>query len=251
MKSNRVCSEVTRKKISEGRKKWLKDNPELHPWRKKSKFQSVPCENVKNYFKKCNIEFVEEYQPMINDRYFSIDIAIPDKMIAIEINGNQHYEKDGSLKKYYKDRHDLLEMNGWVVHEIHYSFCFNPVAMEALALNLNSKLKKSKFDYTNYVPRKKKEIKCESCSKIIHKGSEMCKPCRAKSNVNNGNLILKQLPDIETLNKMIWMYPIATLCKKFDMSDVGLTKRIKKLGLSKPPRGYWLKKRTGEESNLH
>ena len=130
MKSNRVCSELTRKKISEGRKKWLKDNPELHPWRRKDKFQSVPCENVKNYFKKCDIEFVEEYQPMINDRYFSIDIAIPDKMIAIEINGNQHYENDGSLKKYYKDRHDLLEMNGWIVHEIHYSFCFNPVVME-------------------------------------------------------------------------------------------------------------------------
>ena len=188
---------------------------------------------------------------MIDNRYFSIDIAIPDKMIAIEINGNQHYENDGTLKKYYSDRHDLLKKNGWTVHEIHYSFCFNPIIMDALVLDLRSKIKKNQFDYLNYVPRKKRETKCETCSKIIYRGSKMCKPCRAKRNIEDGNLILKQLPDTDTLNKMIWMYPISVLSKKFDISDVGLAKRIKKLGISKPPRGYWLKKRIGEESNLH
>ena len=31
--------------------------------------------------------------------------------IGIEINGNQHYERNGKLKKYYQDRHDHIELD--------------------------------------------------------------------------------------------------------------------------------------------
>lgn len=85
---------------------------------------SKPCENLKQYLRDKGINFVEEYIPL-KDRYFSLDIAWPDEKIAIEVNGNQHYNKDGSLKKYYQERHNLLEENGWKIFEIHYSKCYN------------------------------------------------------------------------------------------------------------------------------
>ena len=38
-----------------------------------------------------------KYNPKINGHYFSLDIAFPDIKFAIEVNGNQHYKKDGKL----------------------------------------------------------------------------------------------------------------------------------------------------------
>ncbi|MDY5668732.1 MAG: hypothetical protein SPK43_05840 [Candidatus Onthovivens sp.] len=57
------------------------------------------------------INFIEEYCPFI-DSAISVDIAFPDIKIGIEINGNQHYNRDGSLKDYYQKRHDKLEEAG-------------------------------------------------------------------------------------------------------------------------------------------
>lgn len=31
----------------------------------------------------------------LDDRSFSLDIAFPEKKIGIEVNGNQHYERNG------------------------------------------------------------------------------------------------------------------------------------------------------------
>ena len=55
---------------------------------------------------------------------FSIDIAFPDIKFGIEVNGNQHYNSDGTLKPYYKERHDLIEKSGWILLELHYSSCY-------------------------------------------------------------------------------------------------------------------------------
>jgi very-short-patch-repair endonuclease len=46
-------------------------------------------------------------------------------MVALEINGQQHYNSDGTLKDYYQNRHDLIESKGWQIIEIHYSQCFS------------------------------------------------------------------------------------------------------------------------------
>lgn len=117
-------SETTKGNIAKGRSDYLKNNPDKHPWKNNEKFKSIPCENVKEYLRKNNIEFVEELRPL-EDRQFSLDIAFPHVMIAIEINGQQHYNSDGTLKEYYQNRHDLIESSGWKVIEVHYSQCFN------------------------------------------------------------------------------------------------------------------------------
>lgn len=111
----------TKNKIKKGRKKFLTENPEKHPWRKNTKFISVPCEYLKNILRKNNIVFKEEFQPLLPERFFSIDIIIPDLKIGIEVNGNQHYNKNKTLKLYYQNRHDLIEKSGWKIIELHYS----------------------------------------------------------------------------------------------------------------------------------
>ena len=110
--------------LSKKRKQWLLDHKDQHVWRRDSKFLSEPCENLKQYLKNKGINFVEEYEPF-DDINYCIDIAWPDEKIAIEVNGNQHYNRDGSLSKYYQKRHNLFKERGWKIFEIHYSKCFN------------------------------------------------------------------------------------------------------------------------------
>lgn len=131
-------TDETRRKMSESRKLFLKKNPDKHPWKKSEKFRSNPCEHFKNQLRKNNIEFNEEWMPLFPERYFSIDIAFPDKKIGIEINGNQHYNRDGTLKKYYKERHDIIEDAGWQLIELHYLEAYNEKIIENIKTNTSS-----------------------------------------------------------------------------------------------------------------
>lgn len=116
-------TEETKKLLSEKRKEYLKNNKEKHPWKNNEKFISGPCERFKLFLKSLNISFVEEFIPL-DDRNFSIDIAFPDKKIGIEINGNQHYDKNGDLRDYYLERHRLIEASGWKLYEFHYLIAY-------------------------------------------------------------------------------------------------------------------------------
>ncbi len=145
----------TKKKLSEQKKQWLQDNPDRHPWKNRDKFKSEPCEKAKEFLRQLGVSFVSEFSPQIEGRYFSIDIALPDKMIALEINGNQHYERNGQLKSYYQERHDLLTAHGWNVFEIHYSACFNLSKWAEFAKQILESPQIKEFDYFNYQPKKK------------------------------------------------------------------------------------------------
>jgi len=113
-----------KRKISEKRKTWLKQNPDKHPWIKNSKFMSVPCEQLKKFLSSVNIEFIEE-AIISNDKNYSVDILLPSKKLIIEVNGNQHYDKNGTLLPYYQSRHDYISSLGWKVLEIHYTLSYN------------------------------------------------------------------------------------------------------------------------------
>jgi hypothetical protein len=117
-------SDDTRELLSKSRTQYLRDNPDKHPWKNNDKFKSPPCENVKDYLIRHGIEFVEELQPL-SERAYSLDIAFPHIRVALEINGQQHYNSDGTLTEYYQQRHDLIESSGWKLIEVHYSQCFN------------------------------------------------------------------------------------------------------------------------------
>lgn len=163
--SKNITSE-TREKISNSRKKYLADNPEKHPWKKKDKFTSVPCENIKRHLRELDISFVAEYAPL-DDRYFAIDIAFPQEKVGIEVNGNQHYNSDKTLKKYYQERHDLIEAAGWKIHNIHYSLCFSSDDMDKIVTHLK-KSARLEFLYEFEVRSKKEKKSLQKEKKSLH-----------------------------------------------------------------------------------
>jgi len=215
----RKHSEETKKIISQKRKEWLKNNPDSHPWRKGNKFKSKPCENVKKFLKSLNINFIEEHDPEIENRFFSIDIALPDKMVAIEINGNQHYERDGRLKPYYQERHDLLKSKGWDVFEIHYSHCFQFDKWQSFTQNLQSSEIKKDFDYLSYIPRIKIENICIDCNSKIFKTSLRCRSCQLKT-INDLGQTRTDKDSLEASNDI----PFITRSKKKNFNKTNLCK---------------------------
>lgn len=264
--------EDVKRLLSEKRKKWLKENPDKHPWRKSSKFKSVPCEHFKSFLKEKGFKFLEEFIPL-EGRYFSLDVAFPEKMIAIEINGNQHYQSDGKLKPYYQQRHDLLELNGWKVLEVHFSLCYNKEYIESLISTISQIKPVNDFDYAVWesgrsvgVPsrnlaleercdmqfhhrpldkfqyeffltkNKKKTSKCAECGTKISRQSTHCRSCAAKRQPKT------QLPEKETLQKLIFEEPLSKLGPKFGLTDNGLKKRCRELGLIIPNNSYRRKK---------
>lgn len=172
-----VVTDETRKKISEGRSRYLQENPDLHPWKNPNKSQSVPCNNVKKYLNDHNIDFVDELSP-IAGRAFSIDIAFPHLKIGIEVNGNQHYNRDGSLKPYYQQRHDLIQAEGWRLIQVHYTECFSD---EGISKFLNFEIPRDDSGVVLYF--KNKKIKAPALppgQKIRNKTDEKWEPIKHK-----------------------------------------------------------------------
>lgn len=92
-----------------------------------SKQKSKCAENFKNYLKQNNINFIEEYCPYPNERLYSLDIAWPDEKIAVEINGSQHYDKNGNLNQYTLDKQIFFEKKGWKIIQIYYKWCYGVI----------------------------------------------------------------------------------------------------------------------------
>lgn len=129
-------TEEVKQMLSEKRKMWLKQNPDLHPWKRSDKFKSVPCEKLKEILRLEGFEFEEEFSPMI-DRHFSLDIAFPQSKCGIEVNGEQHYTRRKVLKRYYQERHDLIVSTGWKLLELHYTECYDQNVIERIRFFLS------------------------------------------------------------------------------------------------------------------
>ena len=115
-------SEEHKQKIKEGLKKWKEIHRE--EFLAYSRGQSKCCENFKQYLRNNNINFIEEYIPYPNERLYSLDISFPDEKIAIEINGSQHYDKDGNLNQSTLDKQKFFEERGWKIIQIYYKWCY-------------------------------------------------------------------------------------------------------------------------------
>jgi hypothetical protein len=50
-------------------------------------------------------------------------------------------------------------------------------------------------------------------------------------------------PTPEELFALVWQYPTIKIALMFGVSDKAIEKRCKKLGIEKPPRGYWQKQK--------
>lgn len=225
-------TEATKKKLSEQKINFYKAHPEKHHWKRHDKFKSIPCEKLKAWMTSKDVVFISEYSIPDLTRSFSIDIAFPDKMVGIEINGNQHYNPDGSLKPYYQIRHNLIEAAGWKLYELHYSVCFHLDEFEALLPTIMNSPCKATFDYFNYKPKPKpKKIKPSILNPNWRK---IPRPERRR--------VVR--PSKDELQKLVWSIPSSILTKQLGLSsDTNIAKWCRAYNISKPPRGYWAKKR--------
>lgn len=53
--------------------------------------------------------------------------------------------------------------------------------------------------------------------------------------------------DREALYNEVWAEPVTIVAKRYNMSDNGLRKHCKRLGIPLPPRGYWERIRSGQK----
>ena len=216
-------SDEVKEKLSQKRKQYLKDNPDKHPWKNKEKFKSIPCENFKKVLDELNIKYLPEYTPS-DDRAFSIDISLPQYKIAIEVNGNQHYNSDGTLKPYYQERHDFLANLGYEVNELHYSLFFVKEKMISLINSIIENKPLFDFDYDGYLLEKltKKKCPCKICGDEIYRGTGICRKC------SDNNRRKVKRPTMEQLKKEVEQFGYRGTGKIYDVSDNCIRKWIKK-----------------------
>ncbi len=120
-----------KKLLSIQRKDFLAKNK--HNWAIYKGKESDPEKKFRALLDEFNIKYFQEYTPNNSQRFYRIDFAILEKQIGFEINGNQHYTKNGCLKRYYNIRQKYLESLGWAIINIHYSIVYNkPKVLEIL-----------------------------------------------------------------------------------------------------------------------
>lgn len=216
--------------MSESKKKWNRENPEKvrEVFSRLSKAKSVPCEHLKDWLKRKDIPFIEEYQPLLSeDRFYSIDIAFPDKKIGVEVNGDMHYGRDGQLREYYQIRHDTIESRGWKLYEVPRKAVFNEEKMNVLFRDILLAENKQHFDFLTYIPPiKKKDLpKAPKGPKI----PKIRKP-----------LISKFIwPSDEELSVMVYEKSLTDIAKEYGAATNTFKKYCLKRGIVYPPRGYW------------
>ena len=169
-----------------------------------------------------------------DERFFSIDISLPQYKIGIEINGNQHYESNGCLKEYYQKRHDYIVSLGWNLYELHYSLCFNDDVIKSILNNIISNIDDIyEFDYDMYLLdklNKNKQNVCE-CGKKINKQSKRCGSCAIiDSSIKRRKV---ERPAYESLIVDVEKVGYSATGRKYGVSDNSIRKWIKYYNLMK------------------
>lgn len=84
-----------------------------------------------------------------------------------------------------------------------------------------------------------------NCGKQIEADAKYCSiACFSKNNTDHSNRNRIQTnteAEKLKLQKEVWLVPTSVLASQYGVSDKALEKRCKKLGIEKPPRGYWAK----------
>jgi len=230
----------TRKKISEIRKKYLKENPDKVPYLlNHSRKESYPEKYFTEVFQNEEIEVVKSFHIGL----YELDFCIPDKKIDIEIDGSQHY-CDEKIVESDKRRNKFLEDDGWDVIRINWS--------EYQKLNFDEK-NKYILNLKNYVndlidikpffeiKRKEKEIIEKIKKKIVvekkkyENKSSFCKQCGNRCSFSKDRCQTcyrissrkVERPSIEQLESDIKQLGYKGTGRKYGVSDNSIRKWIK------------------------
>lgn len=111
-------TEETKKRISESKRKYLQENPDQVPYRlnHSSKGRSYPEEYWKIILDTNDVKYEEEFPVGI----YSLDFAIPESKIDLEIDGEQHYV-DPRIVESDARRTEYLTSLGWTIIRVRWS----------------------------------------------------------------------------------------------------------------------------------
>lgn len=240
----RKHSPETKAKISRLRKEYLKNNPGKSSWQTKNYHKSIPCEKIKAKLRAYEIAFEDELEPLRHKgRYFSADVAFEQYGVIWEINGQQHYESDGTLKPYYQNRHNLIELEGWRVFEIPYHVAMRDGIVDELLVKTQNLSYKPNNEYKLYLKPKINNY-CLDCQSEIWLESKRCRKCASVLIGLNQRRVIR--PSKEVLHWMIWNYPKTEIAKTFNVKGNSIVKWAKSYKLKlENSLGYWNKVRAG------
>lgn len=240
----RKHSEDVKRRLSENKRQYYKDNPDKIPFRvwHYSKGESYPEKYFREWLEKEGIPFQKEYAFGL----YSLDFLIGN--INLEIDGDQHYRTQKAIDKDLR-RNKELEDNGFKVIRIRWSY-FQRFTKEEKFLYL-SELKKTLLGAgslpEHFIISEKDggirtkfiihnpEIKgyCKHCGKpIINNNKVYCSIQCAKS-----DKMLKNVPTKEQLLKDYETMGTAEIARKYGVRWQQIGKWRKKYDIPTPPRG--------------
>ncbi len=229
-KKRAKASIETRKKISEGRKAYLKLHPEKVPYRLNHSSKESWLEKTMDQALKDSkiIGYIREYQKEL----YSYDFAFLDVKLDIEVDGQTHEQEKVKLIDTERDRLALLD--GWTVlrftwQEIRYNLANCIEIIKAKLLELGYKLANDILEPKNIelckIPEKKNN-RCPTCNIIIHKKSKFCLKHYPRKRIFQVSK--------EELEKFLIDYPITKIGEMFGVTDNAIRRRCKCLGVIIP-----------------
>lgn len=165
-----------------------------------------------------------------------------DKTLKYQYFCDKEHPLANSQGRIYYHRHVAsLKLNRWVkksedVHHIDENRQNNtPENLEILDKSDHRRL--HIFEHLVAEPLENKIcIECNNIFKPIHKIQKFCSRICNELDRRLFN------PSKEELEKLVWEKSTIEVAKLFNVTDKAIEKRCKKLGIKKPPRGYWAKK---------
>lgn len=233
-------TEEEKKMLSEKRKAYLKEHSDEHPWKRNTKFKSEPCEHLKNILKQ-KFEFEEEYTDSRWEHNYSIDVAFLDKKLAIEVNGNQHYTNEGKLNTYFQNRHDYLVKQGWIVLEVHYSWCYKEDKIQEMVAAIENSIEidltehELLFTYKQKTLEERNKEKEQIRQKNKEKRNEEIE--KRKEQILNSGVDLTKFGWVDKVSKItkLTRRQIARIVKLTDLKNFVYIRKMKQLAAGSSP----------------
>lgn len=221
-KNKVTLSEETKKKISQSRIKYLKENPDKVPYvLNHSRNESYPEKYFTEVFEQEGLKMTKCFRIGL----YELDFSIPDKRIDIEIDGCQHH-LDKRIKESDIRRDQYLKELGWDIIRIKWS--------DYQKLNEDEKKDyvRKLVDYVGNLSNEKPvfEVKESSrdvpdhpckCGKMIYVGSKQCQTCYQMSQRR------VERPSLEVLLKEVEETSYCSVGRKYGVSDNTIRKWIK------------------------
>lgn len=200
----RKLAQKTKDKISISRIKYLKEHPDQVPYllNHYSKGESYPEKYFNGILEKSNIN----YERYVQYGIYNLDFAIIDKLIDLEIDGNQHI-CDKSIVMSNNRRDVFLKENGWRVIRVLWSdYCkLNKEERENFIIELlstieNDTIKQENLELILLSSGLRKIVKHKYClcGNKINMRSNSCNLCSRKPIIDKPDY-LKLISDINTL----------------------------------------------------